>query len=167
MITTGLIKEINISDKIHKNNLYKVEIGIFKTPGDVSENNGIYTCTSCLPGGINNVYNVGDRVYIGFINNEIGQPTILGKIYMGLPDNIESESRGYNFINSLNVTSSATLPINTTFKSDTVVLTFEQVIEYLNTIDYLQKSLNTVLNPEKGKYLYCNENGELTWKTLE
>lgn len=102
MITTGIIKNIN------NDYTYDVEIGIFKTPGDNNTNNYIVNCSCSLPGGINSPYNIGDPVFISFVNNDYSDAIIIGKIYN------ELNSKGYYSINDLDVYNSVTLPYNTT-----------------------------------------------------
>lgn len=109
MITTGIIREVNISGQGYKSNLYKVEIPIFNSTSDPLNYTTIMETTACLSGGIYDCYSIGDYVYIGFINNKFNFPVILGKIYKGLDDNL---SGSYN-IQALKVANSASLPQNT------------------------------------------------------
>lgn len=91
MITTGKICQINISSSRYSANKYLVELPVFKSPGDLNTQNYIYEANcSTLPGHYDS-YNVGDMVYIGFINDSLSTPVILGKIYQGRDD----QSRSY------------------------------------------------------------------------
>ena len=83
MITTGIITAINVSDNgdNNVNYLYNVEIALFQTPGDKNKDNYTYTAAACVPSSINSPFSVGDKVFIGFLCNEISVPIILGKIY--------------------------------------------------------------------------------------
>lgn len=107
MLTVGTIKE-----KYYDNDtlIYKVDLPVFKSPG-VQESkltSTILEATACVSPGTYEPYNIGDQVYIGFINNELNQPVILGKIAKKLNNNDDSSS--LSKINSLNVTNSAILP---------------------------------------------------------
>lgn len=107
MITVGIIK-----DKYYDKDtlIYKVDLPIFKSPG-VKESNlttTIIESTASVAPGTYEPYNIEDQVYVGFVNNELGQPVILGKIAKKL--NANEESSSLNKINSLQVTGSAILP---------------------------------------------------------
>ncbi len=135
MITTGIIK----SRKFDENNtlIYSVEISIFKEPGSTTDSNILnYTLDTscCITPGVYEAYNVEDRVYVGFINNEISNPVILGKIYKNIPDVTGDKPAGYHFIDSLNVKSSARLP------EDTMIgdFTFKVIKEYIQDINNLK-----------------------------
>ncbi len=109
MITVGIIKE-KYYDK--DTLIYKVDLSIFKSPG-VKESNlttTIIESTASVAPGTYEPYNIEDKVYVGFVNNELNQPVILGKIAKRLNDKDNSSS--LNKINSLNVTNSAILPKN-------------------------------------------------------
>lgn len=112
MITTGIIKEINISesDSDIKNNKYKVLLPIFNTPDNTNEDGCIMDCTASVIGGIYSPYQVGDMVYVSFVNSEFQSPVIIGKIYKGNTEEI----RSYAKLDSLYVDSTTTLPKNTT-----------------------------------------------------
>lgn len=111
MITTGIIREINksSSDK-YRGNLYGVEISIFKTPVGSMNAAATVNCACSLPGGIYNSYAVGDVVFIGFVDNEMAQPVILGRIYKGLED----VCRSYGYLDSLKVAGTTVLSKDTT-----------------------------------------------------
>ena len=109
MITTGMITEINISAGLHKHNKCKVELKLFQIPGDTS-NGHIFEANCMVPSGFSSMYNVGDIVYVGFLNNDKSLPIILGKLYQGLSD----VCCGYGAIKDLKVENSVELPENTT-----------------------------------------------------
>ena len=112
MITTGIIREINksSSDK-YRGNLYGVEISIFKTPVGSMNAAATVNCACSLPGGIYSSYAVGDMVFIGFVDNEMAQPIILGRIYKGLEEGVY---RSYGYLDSLKVQGTTTLSEKTT-----------------------------------------------------
>jgi len=110
MITVGIIK-----DKYYDNDtlIYKVDVSIFKSPG-VKESkltSTIIEATACVAPGTYEPYNIEDQVYLGFVNNELGQPVILGKIAKKLDSNVQSSA--LNKINSLEVTNNVKLPKDT------------------------------------------------------
>lgn len=109
MITPGIIREIGINKGNFIGNAYRVELNIFQMPGDNDKNNYTYIANCSAAGGMYDSYEVGDVVYVGFLNNNKSWPIILGKIYRGL----ENESRAFANINALNVANKATLPENT------------------------------------------------------
>lgn len=131
MITVGIIKE-KYYDK--DTLIYKVDLSIFKSPG-VKESNlttTIIESTASVAPGTYEPYNIEDKVYVGFVNNELNQPVILGKIAKRLNDKDNSSS--LNKINSLNVTNSAILPKNTKIGD----ITYEDLY---NAITYVRLKL--------------------------
>lgn len=111
MITVGIIKE-----KYYDNEtlIYKVDLPIFKSPGvtETPLTTTIIEATVSVAPGTYEPYNIEDQVYIGFVNNELGQPVILGKIAKKYNEKIESSA--LNKINSLEVTNNVVLPKNIT-----------------------------------------------------
>lgn len=105
MITTGIVKSVDLNEN---GTTCMVELAIFKTPGNEDERDYTMSCTCCLPSGIYKAYRPTDLVYVGFINNELNQPVILGKIYQGLQDN-----GPYGYFEDLRIYNSAWLPSNT------------------------------------------------------
>ncbi len=154
MITTGIIKKINVSGGKHKNNKVIAEVSLFKSPGDI--NSDVYSCEcNCsVPGGIYSPYNVGDKVYIGFLNGKKTNPIILGKIYQGLED----ESRAFAYFSALKVRDQVNLPENTLLGDLKVA-----DIKNLDTkIDNLNVIANRFPNPPivDGEYnLRCSVSG--------
>ena len=106
MITTGVITEINVSGGSSTNNIYKVNIPIFNNPSNTNAGGSVLECTASLPGGVYSSYKVGDMVYVGFVNNQLQSPVILGRIYKGLTE----ETRSYLRVESLKVDGSVSLP---------------------------------------------------------
>lgn len=119
MITTGIITDINY-DKVTKNTSYSVDIAIFKNAGISNEiNSSIFDCPCSVNPGTYVPYNIGDKVYIGFVNNKWNLPIILGKIYESLPDESINEGTTYQYISSLKVTGNTTLSENTVIGNTT------------------------------------------------
>lgn len=107
MITVGIIKE-----KRYNNDtlMYLVDLSVFKFPGVINSpiNNTEIEATVCVEPGTYEPYKTGDKVYIGFVNNDLGQPVILGKIAQKFDE--REDSTVYQYINSLQVTSEVELP---------------------------------------------------------
>jgi hypothetical protein len=78
-------------------------------PGDQNKNNYMYKANCCTLPGHYDSYNVGDKVYVGFLNEDLSLPIILGKIYQGH----DELSRSHINAQSINISSSAHLPVNT------------------------------------------------------
>ena len=97
MITTGIIREINLSTSSYSCNKYLIELNIFQIPGDKNKNNYVYKANcSTLPGHYDS-YEVGDKVYVAFLNNDLSLPIIIGKIYQGKDSVSRSKINCQNF----------------------------------------------------------------------
>lgn len=83
MITKGIIIE-----RIQDSNKYLVRIPIFESFSNSTEkenltNAAIFEATLCYAPGNTDGIVPNDVVYIGFENNDLGQPIILGKLFLG------------------------------------------------------------------------------------
>ena len=74
MITTGIVKEVNLNSNGYLGNTFMVEVPIFNSAADKADYKTILEATACLPGGIYDCYHIGDAVYVGFINNKYSFP---------------------------------------------------------------------------------------------
>lgn len=142
MITTGIIKRINVDSKNYSNNKYVVEISLFKSVNDITTDKYTYEANACVPPGLFSPYEIGDKVYIGFINGRGGLPVILGKIYQGLTE----EDRAYALYNTLKVTQKVELPLTTTIGN----ITGQDLKDWKTKLDLLSSnnentSVKTVL----------------------
>lgn len=110
MITVGVIVEKKYADETL---VYVVDLPIFKFPGvkETPITNTKVEATVCVEPGNYEPYNINDKVYVGFVNNEFAQPVILGKIAKRF--NEKENASVYQYINSLDVTESAILPKDT------------------------------------------------------
>lgn len=108
MITKGYIVEI-----LRENNKFNVRIPFFETASmrsfDEKSSSVIYESTLCYQPGNLNSYNVGDCVFVGFEDNQLEKPIILGKLYLGE----EKKATNYQFASSLKVEEKTILPNDT------------------------------------------------------
>ena len=153
MITVGIIKE-----KFYDNEtlIYKVDLPIFKSPGvkESSITTTIIESTASVAPGTYEPYNIEDQVYVGFVNNELGQPVILGKIAKKFDD--KTNSSALNYINSLKVTNSAILPKEIKIGDITYDDLYKATIFTNNLLpDYSDTETNSVL---------AVSNGTLVWR---
>lgn len=141
MLTTGIIKQINLSSGPHKNNIYLVELSLFQTPGDYKTSNYTYEANCSVPSGMYSCYNVGDKVYVDFLNDKLSHPIIIGKIYQGNTD----EAKSYAYFDTLKVKSTAE------FSKDTKIGDF--------TYDQISKLVESNYHLEDGKIVVGGANG--------
>lgn len=145
MITTGIIREVNLSGDGYNSNIYRVELPIFKSASDADNYHVIVDSNVCLPGGIYDCYSVGDFVYVGFVDNKFNCPIILGKIYKG----IESISCGSVKHESLKVAGITNLSDDTTIGD----INYSDLIE---SITY-SKNFNNVNNFNSDRIIISND----------
>lgn len=155
MITTARViedlKNSNTSGEYNAH-LYRIEIPLFKNPGinNSKLNNVIFTATVCCDPSTYEPYRVGDLVYVGFINNRVSFPVILGKI-LKYDDVVPSS---FMYANSLKVDANVILPINTTIKSSdgdsTSMVFLKQKFDEIETlkekVDELNKRIKELEN---------------------
>lgn len=112
MLTKAIIQSVNYST-----NKCTVRIPLFETSAS-TEPIFAEALISTPPGLCNNFFE-GDVVFVGFEENKINKPIILGKLFRR-PD-FETEIRGGNVTcGNLKVKSTAQLPLSTTFEIPTV-----------------------------------------------
>lgn len=123
MITTGLIKQINLSSGTYSGNKYLVELNLFQIPGDKNKRNYTYEANCCIMPGFYDSYNVGDKVYVSFLHDEMSIPIIIGKIYQGRADN-DTSYRSHVRCQCIDIGNSAKLPKDTNIGD----ITYEQLL---------------------------------------
>ena len=108
MLTKGYIVGLSTST----NNKFKVRIPLFDSAGQdtLTNEDNIVEATLCYEPSNLDSYEVGDCVFIEFENDEESKPVIIGKLYT----TDSKENRGLGNLSTLNVSSSATLPLDST-----------------------------------------------------
>ena len=106
MIVKGLIKTINFTD-----NTCTVRLPIFETAASSGE--VVLKAIILIQPGMYNGYAEGDVVFVDFENDKLSQPIVVGKLYLGAGKESEVPSHAALAVSNLNVTKSATLPIDT------------------------------------------------------
>lgn len=95
-------------------NKFKIYIPIFRRAGE-PENSKLSASTTyatlCYNPGAENGYRVGDIVYVAFENNQIGEPVIIGKLFLNKTQ--DSENSTYLIGDELNISNKARLPLDT------------------------------------------------------
>lgn len=145
MITKGTILALPNSKTENK---FLVEIDIFKTAGlpeDSNLNASKQKATLCYPAGIVNNYKVGDVVIVGFENNQMSSPIILGKFYSTIDikgNVIDRENTGVGLFQSLQVSGDTTLPLTTTFKNATDEISANDILVHIRQIANLENKVD-------------------------
>lgn len=130
MITKGKV--------ISKNgNKYTVSLPIFKT----SDNNKdfISEATLCYSPGTYNAINIGDIVVVGFQDNELSRPIIIGKFFSS---DEELNAVGLNKVETLFVNTKATLPNNTQLGDISV----SDIKKLMTEIEIIKDKLDSLSN---------------------
>lgn len=104
------IYEHDVSNIVpEKRNKVRVHISSFDSPG-IRLNTDI-DATISLPPTTTSPYKVGDVVFVGFENNSISKPVVLGKLYLG---NDKDDNFSFANLSELSVQDKVNLPENTT-----------------------------------------------------
>jgi hypothetical protein len=111
MITKGIIKTID-----YNNNSCKVRIPLYETP--VSTEEAVFPAVFLNQPGMYNGYNEGDIVFVGFENDSIDEPIILGKLYLGASKEEAVSKKGGFTATNLHITEKAILPLDTQLAFD-------------------------------------------------
>lgn len=132
-----MITKAYIINKEQNSNKYDVRIPIFEKPGINSENSNLsrthFSATLAHEPTIFDAYNIGDCVFVGFENNELNRPVIIGKLYT---KNDTSATSGLIETKVLKVLDKVTLPADTTIGG----INFSNISNFFNSInDILNK----------------------------
>lgn len=129
MITKAEVQEI-----LRETNQLRVRIPIFESAGITKQ--AIIDANICYTPGNVELYAVGDIVYVGFENNNINNPVILGKLYQGK----ENEASTFSYSNSLEVTNKTILSSDTTIGD----LGYTELSTLKNSRGNLQQQIDTI-----------------------
>lgn len=146
MITTGEIKRV--FQDLNGTTVCDVDIPLFKSTitkynDDNNLTSSIYTATISTPPGLYMPYEIGDLVYVGFINHEISEPVVLGKIHKGLPK--DNESSSFAYLKTLDVTDKVKLAENIIIGD----IKYEDLKNLLLELPNIKNRLNTLETSEK------------------
>ena len=118
MITLGTIISID-----NASNFCQVRLPTLEGVGNITTTT--LTATQMLPPGISAGYEVGDVVFVAFVDNSLGRPVVLGQLYKGPNKGTKIDGIGRDNDNSLGeaatmacgeltVSGKAILPLDTT-----------------------------------------------------
>ena len=125
MITLAYILELPTTES----NLFKVRVPIFEQPGELNEGQIMYANLAYNPGNLNS-YRIGDCVVVGFLDNKIFEPIIIGKL---LTNASENKATNFSFANALYVESNAKLPAETVIGD----ISYSDIAELKRKVDNL------------------------------
>ena len=130
MVTAAEIQSIDFTS-----NSCVVRIPFFETVNTIDP----FTLEAkiCIPPGIYNGYQVGDTVWVDFIDDIKGQPLVIGKIYQGVKEE-NTKASGAVHSSELITSNSAKLPKNTTFEN--VDAEYNSISKIINKIKTATKS---------------------------
>jgi hypothetical protein len=141
MITKAEIKEID-----YNSNLCKVRIPIFEGPGNVEP--AIFVAVMNVPPGVHSGYTVGDVVLVGFADNSMNKPVVLGKLWLGATQELLNGSEtGYVSCANLEVEKAATFisPSSIQFESGKDYKDIQDIITKLEKAEARVKILESLL----------------------
>ena len=151
-------------------NKFKVRIPLFESAGN--KNECILTATlSYVPGNLDS-YVVGDVVFVAFENNQISNPVIIGKLYLGP----EKQNTNLSQASVLNVINEAKLPNQTSigeFSPAQVYSALKNSEIYEGRVTNLEKQMKSLLDdltphPEPPTYeLYAHNVAIVTFTIQE
>ena len=140
MLTKAIIQSVD-----YTKNICRVRIPLFE---NASRNTTMIEADaqfSIVP-GVYNSYKTGDIVFIGFEENKMELPVILGKLFVSATDEA-SAHRGNLSGNSLTITDTVQLPYSTVFNYDKITQN-KELYQNLNTP---KKLADSVLNLQRAQ----------------
>ena len=109
-----MIAQAEIIDLDPTTNYCSVRIPFFEGAGNLAQVK--IKATIALPPGIHSGYKTGDKVFVGFSENSVGKPVVLGHIFKGaIADYAAQDRAGFIDCDKLECETEAKLPYSTTF----------------------------------------------------
>lgn len=139
MIVKGIIKTINYND-----NSCTVRLPLFETVATSGE--VILSAVFMSQPGMYNGYAENDVVFVDFENDSLDSPIVIGKLYLGATAETASAKKGGITVSSLNVSSDATLPVDTKIAVDRVTTVADVdggITSYKSIADMIKALRNT------------------------
>lgn len=142
MITQAEIKVID-----YKRNLCQVRIPIFEGPGNVEQ--ALFWAVMNIPPGVHSGYKVDDIVFVGFSDNSVNKPIVLGKLLVDKVQDalVEAPECGYVSCANLEVEKKAVLP-----NAANVMISYDGAMHTLKSYLDEIKNLRQELNDLKSKF---------------
>ena len=156
MLTLGYITRLNETG----DNLFRVRIPIFEKAGsskNLPDLSGSYfDAVLNQEPGQSNAFKIGDCVVIGFLDNKLEKPVILGKLYID-----DKESRGVLNADSSVVTGKAILPKEITIGD----ITYSDLTSISRAVDLFNTKLNSIITSviESATYYNSYVHGGVTY----
>lgn len=144
MLTKAIIQSID-----YTKNMCRVRIPLFENAARNVNMIEADAQINIVP-GIYNSYKTGDIVFIGFEENKMELPVILGKLFVSASAEASSY-RGNVSGNSLSITETAQLPYSTVFNYDTITQN-DTIYKKLNTPKKLADSIIDLQRASVQKY---------------
>lgn len=152
MITKGIIEKITKS--ANDGIIFDVRIPLLETANETGE--FLLKAHLCYQPGNLEGYSINDVVYIGFENDSLNKPVILGKLYKGSEKQLFQETDGslteeqlykknssnFSYCSSLEVVNSAILPNNTKIGD----LTYDNIYGIYKTLEHSNTRLEQAEN---------------------
>lgn len=152
MITKGII--LKITSSAEQGVVFQIRLPIFETANELSD--FVLDAHLCYQPGNLEGYSIGDVVYVGFENEVLRKPVILGKLYKGSEKQLFQEytntlteeevtkrnATNFSYNASLEVVHDAVLPNNTKIGD----LTYDNIYGMYKTIEQLKNRLEQVEN---------------------
>ena len=111
MITRAIVEAVSSSNP----RKFKVRIPIFDNIATAREHTGfkdLSEASACTLPNADDVIAVGDSVFVGFEDNDLGRPVVLGHIYNGVDDKALIKIMAEDITtNNLHINKACTLPV--------------------------------------------------------
>lgn len=161
-----MVTKAYIINKEQDSNKYIVRIPIFEKPGMTSDTSNLsrtlFSATLAHEPSVLDVYSSGDCVFVGFENNELNRPVILGKLYT---KDENQDSMGLSNNKVLIVSDKASLPADTTIGSvnfKNLSNFFASINDTITKKDIFVDSIQfKTANEDAGKVFFNDEEGTL------
>jgi hypothetical protein len=141
MITLGEILSID-----QLGNMCKVKLPTLEGAGNVTTIE--LHATMMLPPGIDSGYEVGDVVFVAFVDNTLGRPVVLGQLYRGPGKGTKVDNIGNISDKSLGrATTMACTNLDVQTDATIAGTSIAALIQRVDALDNKVKSLDDQLNP--------------------
>lgn len=138
MITRAIITDLDLKSS-------KAQVHIPLLDGITNNNSNAHWASIIYTPGLDINYKIGDVVEVGFEDNDVGKPIIIGFLKL-VGDVSSTESRLYGNFNELNVANQFNAPTNTIIGKTDYQKLFDSVEAYISTLPDITAALTELQN---------------------